>query len=121
MDFYVACALGLGDGVEFRDILGAPVTESHGPWIIGKDELDLEFTSVPACLRGVIVWVYHRTRLQSNFGRVVCSSILACICLHTLIMDRASIPYTAEYQLFMSHICGNHVVLLHMGNAEYIR
>jgi hypothetical protein len=66
--------------------------------------LDLEFTPVPACLRGVVMRVYHRVVLNSIriLGREECSGILAFFCLCTLIMDRASILFTLDYQLFVS-------------------
>jgi len=98
VDFYVACTLGFSDGVEFGDILGTSVTESHGPWIIAKDELDLEFTPVPACLRGVVVRVYHGVELNSNpiSGGIGCTGNLAFF-TRTLFIDRSSVLCTAEY------------------------
>ena len=34
VDLHVVSALGLGDGEEFGDVLGASVAESHGPRIV---------------------------------------------------------------------------------------
>ena len=41
VDLHVVGALGLGDGDEFGDVLGASVAEPHGPRIVGLFELDL--------------------------------------------------------------------------------
>jgi len=99
VDFYIAGALRLGDGVEFGDILGTSVTESHGPRIPGKDELDLEFTPVPACLRGVVMRVYHGVELNSNpiSGGIGRTGNLAFF-TRSLFIDRSSVLCTVEYQ-----------------------
>ena len=59
VDLHVVGTLGLSNGEELGDVLGAAVAESHGSRIVRQVELDLELASVPAGLRGVVVRVDH--------------------------------------------------------------
>ena len=82
VDLHVVGALGLGDGEEFGNVLGASVAESRGPWIVGQVELDLELAPIPAGLRGVVVGVDHEVLTAGFFWDCLSTFRFAsCCCL----------------------------------------
>ena len=51
--------LGLCNRLQFGDVLVGAIAETDGPWIVRLQQLDLQFTPVPARLRFIALGVNH--------------------------------------------------------------
>jgi hypothetical protein len=59
VNLHVVGTLALGEEDELSNVLGVSVAKPHRARIVGQSELDLEFATIPAGLRRVVVWIDH--------------------------------------------------------------